>query len=65
MLRDSVSATPPAPTVTSNRTGRSGHFAADWAKAGAAAIANSDAKIDAKTEINCIMFLLQNVNFQN
>ena len=33
-LRDSVSAAPPAPTVTSSRTGRSGHCAADWAKAG-------------------------------
>ena len=36
-LRDSVSAAPPAPTVTSSRTGRSGHCAADWAKAGTAA----------------------------
>src|SRR3954470_2111131 len=33
-LRDSVSAAPPAPTVTRRRTGRSGHCAADWAKAG-------------------------------
>ena len=40
-LRDSVSAAPPAPTVTSSRTGRSGHCAADWAKAGTAANAAS------------------------
>jgi hypothetical protein len=32
-LRESVSAAPPAPTGTSNRTGRSGHCAADWPKA--------------------------------
>src|SRR5262245_6812057 len=32
-LRERVSAAPPAPTGTSNRTGRSGHCAADWAKA--------------------------------
>src|SRR5262245_63057148 len=37
MLRESVSAAPPAPTVTRSRTGRCGHDAADWAKAGAAA----------------------------
>jgi hypothetical protein len=29
MFRDSVSAAPPAPTVTSSRTGRAGHCAAD------------------------------------
>jgi hypothetical protein len=49
--------------VTSNRTGRSGHFAADWAKAGAAAIAITDTKSDAKTEINCAMFLPQQRQF--
>src|SRR5262245_37973416 len=34
-LRDSVSAAPPAPTGTSNRTGRSGHCAACCENAGA------------------------------
>src|SRR4051812_43311986 len=40
-LRDSVSPAPPAPTGTKSRTGRSGHCAAGWAKAGTAANAAS------------------------
>ena len=40
-FRDNVSAAPPAPTVTRSRTGRSGHCAADCAKAGTAAIAET------------------------
>src|SRR5262245_57385553 len=38
-FRDKVSAAPPAPTGTRSRTGRSGHCAADCAKAGMAASA--------------------------
>src|SRR5262249_3030747 len=45
-LRDRVSAAPPAPTGTNRRTGRSGHCAADCAKAGpAAATATENAAI--------------------
>src|SRR5690349_7295113 len=46
-VRDSVSATPPAPTGTMSRTGRSGHCAAVWASAGAAEMTQAAAIAEA------------------
>src|SRR4051794_23771202 len=51
-LRDKVSAAPPAPTVTNNRTGRAGHCAADSAEA---VIGAKPATEQATIAMTCVM----------